>query len=161
MLSNERPDRKAMLHTPPFWIDDTALFFVTLNCQQRGQNQLAHEDTSTKLIDSWLYYHDHQSCAPLIIMVMPDHLHLLISFSWKTGEGMPALIKSWKRYTAKQCDIQWQRDYFDHRIRNQDDFDQKWDYILNNPVKAGLTDHPSQWPHQWISPTAGQSEYLK
>ncbi|MFD2275780.1 hypothetical protein ACFSQZ_04800, partial [Rubritalea spongiae] len=63
---------------------------------------------------------------------MPDHLHMLISFSWHKSAGMSTLMKSRKRYIAKQCNIQWQRDFFDHRIRNQEDFNQKWDYIINN-----------------------------
>ena len=157
-MLNNRTNRKLLPHIPPFWIAENAIFFITINCQKQGENQLANEGMAKSLIDSWLFYRDQGKCAPLLVLVMPDHLHLLVSFSWDIGEGMSALVKSWKRFTAKQNGIQWQRNYFDHRIRNEDSFHQKWDYIINNPVSAGLTNDPDNWPHKWISPHAEYSE---
>jgi putative transposase len=78
---------------------------------------------------------------------MPDHLHALLSFNNEQGLGMGKLIKSWKRYTAKTCAIDWQRDYFDHRIRSEHDMADKWSYIRENPVRAGLVNHHEQWRH--------------
>ncbi|MGJ8673047.1 REP-associated tyrosine transposase [Rubritalea sp.] len=159
MWSDKRPDRKTMCHAPPFWVADDAIFFLTINCQKRGVNQLANDSTASVLINSWLYYREQQQSAPLLILVMPDHLHLLINFSWQKGGGMSSLIKSWKRYTAKKIGTDWQRDYFDHRVRSREDFDHKWDYIINNPVNAGLVANADDWKYRWISPYAGQSEY--
>lgn len=84
---------------------------------------------------------------PLLILFMPDHVHALIAFPM--GQDMPKIIREWKRYTAKTFGIRWQRDFFDHRIRNEESLDEKWHYIVENPVRAGLVNLPDDWPYVW------------
>jgi hypothetical protein len=43
-----------------------------------------------------------------------------------------------KRITAKIAGIQWQRNFFDHRLRHNESKAEKYDYICQNPVRAGL-----------------------
>ena len=57
----------------------------------------------------------------------------------------------WKEYTAKRLGLHWQRDFFDHRLRTDESFREKADYILMNPVRAGLCKSPGEWPHVWIA----------
>ena len=82
-------------------------------------------------------------------MIMPDHVHLLASFRWDPGNGMMSLIRNWKRYTANHLGIQWQRDYFDHRIRSENDHQKTWFYMRENPVRAGLVGSFEAWPYVW------------
>jgi hypothetical protein len=84
-----------------------------------------------------------------LALVMPDHLHALISFRWDPGNGMMNLIRAWKRHTSRHCGIAWQRDYFDHRIRNEEDHQSTWFYIRENPVRASLVASYEEWPHVW------------
>jgi putative transposase len=77
---------------------------------------------------------------------MPDHLHMLASFG--PDLGMKRVIANWKRYTANHAGIHWQRDFFDHRLRNDESFDEKAAYILENPVRAGLAHRVEDWPYQ-------------
>lgn len=84
-----------------------------------------------------------------LAMIMPDHLHLLVSFTWGPGNGMMNVIRNWKRYTASHFGIIWQRDYFDHRIRSDNDHQGSWNYIRENPVRAGLVHHYEEWPYAW------------
>ena len=42
----------------------------------------------------------------------------------------------------------WQEGFFDHLLRSQESYSQKWDYVRMNPVRAGLCDMPEQWPYQ-------------
>jgi len=51
---------------------------------------------------------------------------------------MDKVVSAWKRYLARQESIQWQRDFFDHRLRSRESLNQKSEYILQNPVRAGL-----------------------
>lgn len=74
---------------------------------------------------------------------MPDHLHALISFP--SGESMRAC---WKRFTSKKTGIIWQRDFFDHRIRNDESWQAKADYIRQNPVRKKLVARSEDWP--WV-----------
>ena len=65
------------------------------------------------------------------------------------GRGWIAgLVTKWKRFTAKETGICWQRDFFDHRLRDDESFDEKAAYIRNNPVRAGLVSDTRDWPWQ-------------
>jgi len=48
----------------------------------------------------------------------------------------------------------WQAEFFDHVLRSAHSYDQKWVYVRENPVRAGLVARPEDWPH------AGESERL-
>ena len=82
---------------------------------------------------------------------MPDHLHGLITFN--PEKTMQRIVRNWKRYAAGNFQIVWQRDFFDHRIRNKESLDEKWQYILHNPVRAGLVASPEEWPFVWTGET--------
>ena len=47
---------------------------------------------------------------------MPDHLHGVIAFPREPG--MKTTIEQWKRYLSRNHKIDWQRDFFDHRLRD-------------------------------------------
>jgi REP element-mobilizing transposase RayT len=136
-------------HVPPEWVDQAGLFFITINCAQRGLSQLTHNDVSAKIFESITFYHSSRRWWPEIVLLMPDHLHALIRFSWSSKNGMNSVIAAWKRYTARQLGIVWQRDYFDHRIRSDADYSDKWQYIQNNPVRKNLVENFQDWPHVW------------
>lgn len=76
-------------------------------------------------------------------IIMPNHVHLLLlvqdgppGTSAPTGKAIPQLISTAKRFTNRDCGTQlWQRGYFDHLIRDENDFLLHWDYIQTNPGK--------------------------
>jgi valyl-tRNA synthetase len=79
--------------------------------------------------------------------VMPNHVHAVL----KPYEGieLPDILHSWKSYTASRANellghtgAFWQSEYYDHLIRDQEDFIHQVNYILSNPTKAGLGDWP-------------------
>jgi putative transposase len=41
----------------------------------------------------------------------------------------------------------WQRQFFDHIIRNHQDFEETLEYIRMNPVRRGLVKNPGDWPY--------------
>ena len=51
--------------------------------------------------------------------------------------------------------IEWQRDFFEHRLRGSESYREKADYILLNPVRAGLARTPEEWPHIFIADPQG------
>lgn len=88
--------------------------------------------------------------------LMPDHLHLQLA----PREGNLAdLIHGWKSFTAnllKKDGLQgpcWQRGFYDHALRREEDIRTVAEYIVNNPVRAGLVkswgDYPFSW-HRWM-----------
>ena len=150
-LPESRPDRnpREKSHVPPFWVEKEALYFITINCAERGKNQLAIDSVAKELFSTISFYHESGCWWPEVVLLMPDHLHALIRFAWSQGHGMTTVIRNWKRYTARKLGIAWQRDYFDHRIRSDDDHSQKWSYIQQNPVRKGLVQEFADWPYVW------------
>ncbi|MES2983035.1 MAG: hypothetical protein V4727_12035 [Verrucomicrobiota bacterium] len=134
-------------HRPPPWVPENATFFITINCQSRYENKLTLSQISDGILNAFRFYQDHGKWHVSLALLMPDHLHALLSFNNELGSGMRNLIRNWKRYTAKAYAIDWQRDYFDHRIRSENDMADKWNYIRENPVRAGFVDSHEKWPH--------------
>jgi REP element-mobilizing transposase RayT len=130
-------------------VSEDATFFITINCQERGKNHLAHESIARGIFEAIEFYHLRRQWQVDLAVVMPDHLHALISFKWDSGNGMMNLVRNWKRFTANKLGVVWQRDYFDHRIRSEQDMQSTWYYIRENPVRARLVDSFDQWPHVW------------
>jgi hypothetical protein len=44
----------------------------------------------------------------------------------------------------------WQADYFDRYLRSAESYSQKWSYVEQNPVRAGLVERFEDWPHRGI-----------
>jgi hypothetical protein len=42
----------------------------------------------------------------------------------------------------------WERGFFDHVIRNAENYARKWEYVRQNPVRAGLVERVEEWPYQ-------------
>jgi len=64
---------------------------------------------------------------------------------------MEEIIADWKRFLANELKIEWQRDFFDHRLRKEESYREKADYIRANPVRAGLVREPEEWPCFWTA----------
>ena len=41
----------------------------------------------------------------------------------------------------------WQRGFFDHVLRNDESYEDKWNYVRENPVRAGLVTKADDWPY--------------
>jgi hypothetical protein len=42
----------------------------------------------------------------------------------------------------------WERGFFDHLLRSEESYAQKWAYVQQNPVRAGLVTRMDDWPYQ-------------
>ena len=144
------PDRKWLRHDVPAWVSpEAAVFFVTLCCKPRGHNQLCTQEIAGPLFETVKHRVDRNAWFPYVFLLMPDHVHALLSFH-PQGAGMKEVISLWKSWTARQLGIRWQRGFFDHRLRNDENHRDKANYIMLNPVRAGLVNHPSDWPYLWF-----------
>jgi putative transposase len=57
------------------------------------------------------------------------------------------LIHDFKRITARMAKIDWQRNFFEHRLRHDESLAEKFEYICQNPVRAGLITRGEEWPY--------------
>jgi REP-associated tyrosine transposase len=62
-------------------------------------------------------------------------------------------IEMLKQNLAKQIEdsgttsMIWQRGFFDHLLRSDESYAQKWNYVRENPVRAGLLTNADDWPY--------------
>ena len=141
--------RKSLQHDVPLGIDSAKeIFFVTVCALPRGKNHLAREPIGTDLIDTVEHRHLKGDWFAHLFLVMPDHVHGLFSFP-ACAPTMAETLRNWKRWTARQLGIPWQRGFFDHRLRHSESLSEKAEYILQNPVRARLVAEAGQWDYVW------------
>jgi putative transposase len=145
--SKEAPRRVLLPHTPPDYVKSGAVFFITVCALPRGINTLAPSATWMVLLDAAVHYHRIPRWHLHLLLAMPDHVHLLASFPQE--ESMRRVVAAWKHYVTRHAPVKWQRDFFDHRLRGDESFDEKAAYIRNNPVRAKLVTNESDWPFMW------------
>ncbi len=140
------PQRKYLPHEIPLWVDpQKEIYFVSINCQQRGHNQLALPEVAERLFETVQHRQANFLWWPHVFLMMPDHLHALLSFP-PSDKPIKLIVRKWKEWTAKTIGIQWQRDFFEHRLRQDESRREKADYILENPVRKKLVSRPEDWP---------------
>ncbi len=91
--------------------------------------------------------------------VMPNHVHLIISP--REGETLPEILHSIKRHSAREVNKIlgregpfWQKESYDHLVRDGEDFVNQTGYVLENPEGAGLND----WAHVGQGGLAGRMQ---
>jgi putative transposase len=136
--------RKQLPHDVPSWVPAGSLYFVTIHCRQRTAAQLTLPAVAEILIQSVIHYHSAGRWFARLFLLMPDHAHALVAFP--AGEAMRSVVSDWKRFTARQTGVRWQRDFFDHRIRPGENWELKAAYIRENPVRARLVAGSAEWP---------------
>ncbi len=119
--------------------------------QGYGHCWLKHPPVA-RMVEQALLHLDAQRYRLHAWVVMPNHAHFL--FTPLSGNPLSNLMHSLKSWTAKEANriLQregrfWMPDYFDRYIRDAKHFGDVFDYIENNPVKAGLCRQPLDWPY--------------
>jgi REP element-mobilizing transposase RayT len=92
-------------------------------------------------------------------VIMPNHVHVLVRP--RPGWTLSAVLHSWKSYTATQANRLlgragrpfWQKESYDHLVRDDQDHARCHRYIEDNPVTARLCDRPEAW--RWSSAHRG------
>jgi putative transposase len=137
------PVRKKLPHTVPQWVVEGSWFFITIKCVPPGKNQLCQAGIGDGVLSAMAHNHNKLVWHCRLCLLMPDHLHAVIAFPREPG--MKTVITSWKRFVATKLDVKWQRDFFDRRLRDHHELDEKTGYILMNPVRKGLCERAEDW----------------
>jgi len=139
-----------MGHPPriPVWLpwEQRVIYFVTI-CVANRQPVLANErafrafKAAVAKLQHW---------TVLAAVLMPDHVHVIISpmdaRDAKLGNSSAAL-KRWMRKELKAA-WQWQPGCFDRLLRSDESLHEKWLYVQDNPVRAGLVESSADWSYQ-------------
>jgi len=96
-------------------------------------------------------YHDALKWHMKVLLLMPDHLHMLVGIPGEAN--LSNLVRDFKRITTRITGIQWRRNFFDHRLRHDESEAEKFEYICQNPVRAGLATAADEWRHVFVGET--------
>jgi putative transposase len=143
--ASTRPVRKPLNHSAHFHGRFGATYFTTICCQRRGVNQLCLKPVASVLFETAQRYHVSHRWYLKLLLLMPDHLHMLIGVPSDTR--LSSLIRDFKRITARIANVSWQRNFFDHRLRHDESENEKVAYIRENPVRARLITEHEEWPY--------------
>ena len=147
MRVGSHPERRALPHVVPPWVDYNAHYLITVCCKHRYRVQLTVVPVTDE-IRAWLDRHEAAGTwHVLACVVMPDHVHVLATVA--AGTDIRCVVTPWKRYLARTYRIRWQRDWFEHRLRQDEHIDAKREYLRQNPVRARLVKRAEDWPYFW------------
>jgi REP element-mobilizing transposase RayT len=114
-----------------------------------GACQLARPEVA-EMVYRALHFFEGQRYALLAACVMPNHVHAV--FAPLHGHALADILHSWKSFTSNQANKLlgttgpfWEREYFDHLVRNAAELERIIRYVVDNPRKAGLKDWKWVW----------------
>ena len=163
VIDMEMPNRKQN-RLAEFDYGQEGAYFVTLCTQNRvrlfqmelpvGNGLCAVPNTDAvgnSIIHRWLKETERKFPNVTIdkYVIMPDHLHLIVMIKERhAGRSLPDVMRFFKTMTTNEYirgvrdgtltpfyGKLWQKSYYDHVIRNQQDYNEIWQYIENNPAK--------------------------
>ena len=133
-------------------------YFFTVCLEDRAGRTLV--DEVDKLRAAYAMATQDMPVQTHAVVILPNHLHAI----W-TEPGLPRFSDRWQRIKArfslavdgdfapgrskrdKREKGLWQRRFYEHAIRNEEDFGKAMDYCRLNPVKHGLVSDPQDWPY--------------
>ncbi len=128
------------------------LYFVTFNTWHRQ-----HLLSSAKVHETFISHARKVLDIGVGIgryMIMPDHIHLFVRLApeLQLGETVKHIkqpITKLLRQEQENKELRvWQPGFFDHLLRSSESYEQKWNYVRENPVRAGLVDIADDWEYQ-------------
>lgn len=132
----------------PHWRIDRAVYFVTCHlCPGQDPLTVLERDQLAQI----LRHFDGGRYELFAYVVMSDHVHTLVQPV--RDYSLARIVHSWKSYSTRllqrgpRCGRIWRREYFDRVIRSESDFDEKLNYILDNPYRRwpGIDTYPWVW----------------
>jgi len=128
---------------------------------------LTSDPARSLLRSAWLDVRKRFPFTTVAICLLPEHLHCIwtlpeddqnYSLRWKEIKRLftrgylreigPGEVRNSSRQTRGEAAI-WQRRFWEHTLRDEDDLHRHMDYIHFNPVKHGMVKRVSEWP--WSS----------
>jgi REP element-mobilizing transposase RayT len=144
------------------WVD--APIYCITTCTRNRRRVLAQDDFARILIAEWHAAHRLHGWAVGRYVIMPDHVHFFCRPE-RDAKSLPDFVGFWKSYTSHKINALGRPpvsargynacgEFFDHLLRSNESYSQKWNYVRDNPVRAGLVSSADDWPY------AGEIETL-
>ncbi|MDD3562994.1 MAG: transposase [Candidatus Cloacimonetes bacterium] len=140
------------------------LFFAWFDELISKSDEVPHflqEKEITDIIADSFRYFDRVRYELIAYCIMPNHVHVLIlPLEQENGKAYPLshITYTWKKFTAAAINRRlakggnlWQAESYDHLVRDELELDRVINYILQNPVKAGLVKKWQDWYGTWLN----------
>jgi putative transposase len=149
-MKDALPRRKTPVHMPVVErCDHVTIVFITV-CSEKRKPILSRMDVHAILLDAW-----KQADAWVVgrYVIMPDHIHLFCAPGRIDAPELKRWVQYWRSKASRawpRPDEQpvWQKSFWDAQLRHGESYSSKWDYVRNNPIRAGLCMSPDDWPFQ-------------
>lgn len=129
---------------------DPPLFFVTVCTLHR--RKIEDLETAYRVFEAYVRRaRDQFGVAVVKYVLMPDHVHLFVrgGHDFKLAQWVNGLKRAISvALGATRKFPLWQPGFFDHVLRNDESYKQKWEYVQKNPVRAGLVGQAEDWRYQ-------------
>ncbi len=141
-------ERRDSLRLRDFDYSTRRIYFVTLVVTERRKVFL-DQQLAQATIDCLLRLRQQLRFNLYCYCLMPDHFHALIGVG-DSGKSLGEICGAFKSLTTRaywqwhQGKL-WQRQFFDHIVRNEVDFFETVEYIRFNPVRKRLVRTPEEW----------------
>lgn len=135
-------------------------YFITASAFMK-KNLLQSERMANLFIELLYSYREQQKYLLHEFVVMPNHFHLLIT-PVVTLERAMQFIKGGFSFQAKRrfgltCEI-WQTSFYDHRVRDGEEYERFRKYVRENPVRRELVEKAEDWPFGSANPRFEKDE---
>lgn len=147
----ELPQRERPAHFPSVEVRRRSVVYFVTVCAKDRRPLLASSEALAVLTQAW---READAYRVGRFVIMPDHVHLFCGPARYPEVGLPPWMAFWKSSSARRwpggamAGKLWQRDFWDTQLRAGESYREKWDYVRNNPVRAGLVTRPEDWPYQ-------------
>jgi putative transposase len=141
------PIRKHPAHPPPHEHQAAPTVLHVTACISPRRKLLCTPAVREALIAAWTMA---QQWRVGHYTIMPDHVHLFCVPGARAPEPVRRWAGYWKRLAAQmvpELKGRWQRDVWDVQMRDLEHYTEKLSYVRMNPVRAGLTATPEDWPY--------------
>jgi putative transposase len=132
--------RKHPAHPPVLKLNSVPIIVFLTVCSKGRKPIFAVADSSEVIITSW---HQAESWHVGRYVIMPNHIHLFCAPTTSPPEPLKQWVRYWKNTASKHWPRPkehplWQRDFWDTQLRRSENYESKWLYVMDNPVRAGL-----------------------
>ena len=129
---------------------DAPIYFITFCTYRRRELLVTSSVHDAFLIFAMQADAEHHVAVGRYVL-MPDHVHLFVAGNraFRPGRWVGLLKQSLAKAIVrrKTSDPVWQRGFFDHILRSDESYEQKWNYVRANPARAGLVSASDDWPY--------------
>src|ERR1700686_1620583 len=130
---------------------ESPIYFLTA-CANNRRNIFANAATHKAFVEFAKHGPEFGAWLGKYVL-MPDHVHAFVALD-DEKITLANWMKSLKNSLSKTLRARevppphWQKAFFDHVLRGSESYSEKWEYVCENPVRAGLVKQSEDWPFQ-------------